>query len=191
MNYETAKFSNECPRSAIAEYIDGELAPRAELELEMHFAVCECCAAELNQQKKLLCALDFALEEKKEFELPENFTKVIIANAESNVSGLRQPRERFNAVFICSGLFLLVIIGLGSETETVFGAFGKFFEQFLVVAGFVAHLAFDVAVGITVIIRSVCLQFVYKSVFATVLLLAVCGFCAVAFSRLVFRYNRI
>jgi predicted anti-sigma-YlaC factor YlaD len=191
MNQQTAKNSNECPRTAIAAYIDGELASGEELELEMHFAVCELCTAELNRHKKLLHALDFALEEEKEFELPENFTKVIIANAESKVSGLRHPKERFNALFICSILFLLVILGLGSETETVFGAFGKFFEQFLVVCGFIAHLAFDISVGITVILRTICLQVVYKSAFATALLLILCGFCAVAFSRLVFRYNRI
>ena len=191
MNEQTAKISNECPRSAIAAYIDGELAPGEELALEMHFAVCAPCALELNEQKKLLRALDFVLEDKRELALPEDFTKVIVANAESSVSGLRGPNERFNALFICSGLFLLVILGLGSETETVFGAFGKFFEQFLVVGGFVAHLAFDIAVGVTVILRSLCSQLVYKSILATALLLAVCGLCALVCSRLVFRYNRI
>lgn len=190
MNHETAKFSEECPRTEIAAYIDGELAPRAELELEMHFAVCETCTAELGQQKKLLQALDFALEE-KEFKLPENFTKVVIANAESNVTGLRRPKERFNALFICSALFLLVILSLGSETENVIGTFVRFFDQFLVVGGFIAHLAFDIAVGVTVILRSVCLQFVAKSIFAPLLLLAICGFCAFAFSRLMYRDNRI
>ncbi len=191
MNQQTTKISNECPRTAIAAYIDGELAPREELELEMHFAACELCTAELNQHKKLLHALDFALEEERDFELPEDFTKVIVANAESKVSGLRQPNERFNALFICSILFLLVLLGLGSETETVFGAFGKFIEQFLAVGGFIAHLAFDISVGVTVILRSLFQQLVNKSIFAPILLLAVCGFCAFAFSHLVFRYNRI
>lgn len=191
MNQQTANNSNECPRKAIAAYLDGDLAPREEFEIELHFAICALCTAELNQHKKLLHALDFALEDKSEFVLPENFTKVIVANAESKVSGLRHPKERFNAVFICSILFLLVILGLGSETETVFSAFGKFFEQFLVVGGFIAHLAFDISVGVTVILRSVCWQFVYKSAFTTVLLLGLCGFCAFAFSRLVMRQNRI
>ncbi len=77
-----------CPKSEIAAYIDGELSPRQELDLELHLAACRSCAEELNEQKKLLCALDFALEDESEIELPENFTKVIVTNC-------RKQRQRF------------------------------------------------------------------------------------------------
>ena len=76
MQNQIEKFEESCPRTEIAAYIDGELSPSAEMELEKHFAVCKNCAAEFNEQKKLLCALDFAFEEKSNFELPENFTQV-------------------------------------------------------------------------------------------------------------------
>ena len=187
---ETAKIQTSCPREEIAAYIDGEINPREELELEMHFAVCKPCTEELNSQKKLLCALDSFCLNEREIELPENFTKVIVTTAESNVSGLRRPQERRNALFICSALFLLVLLGLGGETDAVLGTFGKFAEQFVAVIGFVAHLVYDIAFGITVILRSLSSQFVFDSAVSF-------GFVAVFFlisvltlSRLVIKYNR-
>ncbi|MGI8884551.1 MAG: anti-sigma factor family protein [Pyrinomonadaceae bacterium] len=190
MNFQDLKNSNECPRTDIAAYIDGELTPREELELEIHLAACKDCAEELNQQKKLLCALDFALEE-NEIELPENFTKVVVANAESRVSGLRRPNERFNALFICSALFLLVFVGFGSEAKNVLTSSTIVVEQFLAIGGFITHLMFDVAIGATVVLRSLCLRFVFNSAASLVLMTIVFGFSALIFSRLLFRYKRM
>ena len=190
MNFQDLSKSNECLRADIAAYIDGELAPREELELEIHFAACADCAEELNRQKKLLCALNYALEE-KEIELPENFTKVVVANAESRVSGLRRPKERFNALFICSALFLLVFVGLGSEAKNVLFSSGIVVGQFLAVGGFITHLVFDIAVGAAVILRSLCFQFVFNSMVSLVLMTIVFGFSALVFSRLLSRYKRI
>jgi len=184
MNFQDVKKSNECPHADIAAYIDGELAPREELELEMHLAGCKNCAEELNGQKKLLCALDYALEE-EEFELPENFTKVVVANAESRVSGLRRPNERYNALFICSALFLLVFIGLGSEAKNVLSSSGRFVEQFLAVIGFVTHLVYDIAIGTAVIARSLCIQYVFNSAVSLSLITFVFGFSALVF----FKFN--
>jgi hypothetical protein len=186
----TAKIEASCPREEIAAYVDGEISPRGELELEMHFAVCKPCADELNSQKKLLCALDSFCLNEKEIELPENFTKVIVTTAESKVSGLRRPQERRTALFICTALFLLVLLGLGAETESVLGSFWKFADQFAAVVGFVAHLIYDIAFGITVILRSLSSQLFFSSAGSF-------GFIAVFFiislvtlSRLVLRYNR-
>ena len=176
-----------CPRTEIAAYIDGELSPREELDLEMHFAACSMCLAELNEQKKLLCALDFALEDKEEIELPENFTRVVVANAESHVQGLRCPRERNRALIVCAALFLLVLFGLGAETSKTFETFGSITEQLLIVGGFFVHLIHDITIATTVIFRSLCLQFVFKSAISAGLL----GICFVAslliFSRLMSR----
>jgi hypothetical protein len=186
---ETAKNQCSCPRVEIAAYVDGEISPREELELEMHFANCKICAEELNSQKKLLCALDSFCMNEREIELPENFTKVIVTTAESNVSGLRRPQERRKALFICSALFLLVLVGLGSEPNAIPGTFWKFAEQFLAVGSFVVHLIFDIAVGISIVLRFLGHHFVFSSA-------AMFGFIAVLFvislltlSRLVLRYN--
>ena len=179
-----------CPREEIAAYIDGEIAPRRELELELHFAVCSVCAEELNLQKKLLCALDSALLSEREVELPKDFTKVIVTKAESNVSGLRRPQERFKALFICAALFLMVILGLGSETESVLHTFGKFGDQILAVGGFVFHLIYDFAIGTTIILRSLSHQVVFNSVVSVAFLVIFFVISMFALSRLIVRYNR-
>ncbi|HEX8288501.1 MAG TPA: zf-HC2 domain-containing protein [Pyrinomonadaceae bacterium] len=190
MNLQDAKTLNECPHADIAAYIDGELAPREELELEMHLAVCESCAEELNQQKKLLCALDYALEEEK-FELPENFTKVVVANAESSVSGLRRRNERFNALFICSALFLLVFAALGNETGNALFSSSKFIDKFFAVGAFIGHLIYDVAIGTIVVLRSLIVHFVRSSASAFALAVVTFVVFALVFSRLLSRFRRI
>jgi hypothetical protein len=190
MQQEIAKIEASCPREEIAAYIDGEISPREELELEMHFAVCKACADELNSQKTLLCALDTFCQNEREIELPENFTKVIVTTAESRVSGLRRPQERRKAFFICSALFLLMLVGLSADNDSVLGSSAKFAEQLMAVVGFVAHLVFDISVGVAVILRSLSNQFVFDSTLSF-------GFIAVFFiisiltlSRLVGRFDR-
>lgn len=160
---------HECPRRELVAYIDGELTPREEIELETHLADCRVCALELNEQKRLLFALDFALEDEKRFQLPANFTKVVVANAESKVSGLRCANERFRAVFVIAALFLLFLFGVGGETKTVAGTFLNFGEQIFAVAAFALHLIYNIAVAASIVLRSVCSQFIYQSAFSTVL----------------------
>lgn len=165
MNKQIERQKDFCPRTEIAAYIDGELSPYEELELERHLAVCASCKTQLNQQKNLLCALDFAFVGKKEIELPENFTKTIIINAESKVQGLRCPKERFRALVVCAGLFVFILVGLGSETEAVFSTVGTFFEQVWTVGGFAAHLVYDVAFAFTTILRLIGSHLIFHSAF--------------------------
>ena len=190
MNQEITTNQTECPRIEIAAYIDGELSPREELDLEMHFAVCPTCSTELNEQKKLLCALDFALENEEEIELPENFTKVIVANAESNVQGLRCPRERNRALMVCAALFILIFIGLGAETSQTFASVTTVTDKLFAVGSFFVHLVHDISIAAAVIFRSVFQQFVFKSTLSAVLI----GICFVVsfliFSRLMSRHRR-
>lgn len=166
MTEQNVKFENSCPRGEIAAYIDGELSASAEMNLEKHFTVCADCLAEFNEQKKLLNALDFALDEKNEIVLPENFAKTVVVRAESNVSGLRRPEERFRALFLCAFLFLLIILGLGSEAEAVFSAATLFVEQIFAVAGYTIHLIFDIAVALTTILRMISGQIIFSPIFA-------------------------
>jgi anti-sigma factor RsiW len=190
MNSTVETNETECPRRTIAAYIDGELAASEELALEMHFVGCSICSAELNQQKQILRALDFALDEENEIELPADFTKTIVANAESRVSGLRRPNERLTALFICAALFLLVIVGLGRETETVLVSSGKIVDRTFAVGGFFTHLIYDVAIGTTVILRSLCAQLISGFAFAPAFILFVFAGSVLAFSGLVFRLKR-
>ncbi len=187
---ENAKNQSSCPREEIAAYVDGEISPREELELEMHFANCKICAEELNSQKTLLCALDSFCLNEREIELPENFTKVIVATAESNVSGLRRPQERRKALFICSTLFLLVLFALGSEPNAYLATFWKFAEQFVAVGSFIVHLIFDLVVGITIVLRFLGHHFVFSSAATFGLIAVLFVISLLTLSRLVLRYNR-
>jgi anti-sigma factor RsiW len=187
MDLSSALTTDICPCMEITAYIDGELSPQEELALEMHLAVCKICSVELNEQKKFLFALNSTLEREKDLELPENFTKIIVTRAESRVSGLRRPNERFNAIFICAALFLFVLFGLGSEA---FGSFSRFFDQSFAVLGFAGHMLYSFVIGTTVILKSLSSQFVSDSSFSLVLLACVFAISLVAVSRLMFRYNR-
>ena len=173
----TAVIEKICSqRSELAAYLDGELLSHEESALETHLAVCGECRTELNEQKKLLCVLNFALEDEKEFELPENFAKIVAANAESKVSGLRCSRERSKSLLVCAALFLLVILGLGRETEAVLNGFTGFAEQVLVVAGFAAHLFYDIALGTAIILRSIGSHLLFGSTaFAVSALILLCS----------------
>lgn len=190
MNTPAVQIEKVCRRNSanLAAYIDGELSPAEELELEMHLAVCPVCAAELNEQKNLLQALNYALDSREQIELPADFTRTVVANAESRVSGLRRPQERFRALFVCAALFLLVILGFGAETRTVFQTFARFAEQMLAVGGFVWNLIHDVSVGTAIILRSLSNQIVHDSNFAVAVF--VCFVFVVYLSRLAMRQNR-
>lgn len=190
MNLSAATIEESCLPERISAYIDGELAPAEELALEAHAANCKNCLAHLNAQKQMLHALDFALDEKTEIEPPENFAKIVAIRAETNVSGLRSTEERFRALFLCALLFLIVIVGLGAEAENVFDAFARFGEQFVAVAGFVTHLAYNLAIGATVILRSLGGRFIFGSPFLLIILIGSFALSAWTLSRLILRFHQ-
>lgn len=143
-----------CVRQHIVGYIDGELSMAEKSDLEAHIGVCPDCAKELTDQKNLMLALDFALvRDESNFELPNDFTRVLVVKAESDVSGLRHSKERVIALFICAALVLLVLLGLGNETGNVVGTIENFGQQFWAVGGFVFKLIHDISIGTAIILR--------------------------------------
>jgi anti-sigma factor RsiW len=166
MNLQTNNFA--CPSDEIAAYIDGELDPPRELELDLHFSQCETCSGELNLQKQFLNELDAKLRDRSDINLPADFTKTIVANAESTVSGLRRPREQFNALFICAGLFLFALFALGADAGRIFSGFAAVFEQIVAVGGFFAHLVYSIFLGMSIVVRSLAAQFRFDVVIAVV-----------------------
>lgn len=191
MNLQSEKIEDSCcPRAEIAEYIDGELLPSDELDLELHFAICEICFDELNSQKKVSSTLEILLEDSSHIELPENFTKVVTAKAESNLDGLRSPKERGNALLICAILFLLLLLGFGTESQTILLAVEKFTEQIFAVGGFVFHLFYTLTFGISVIFGSVFHKFIFSSVSILLLLTVTFVISFLILSRMVFSFRR-
>ncbi len=178
-----------CPVDEIASYIDGEFGTVRELELEAHFAECAACANELNLQKQFLCGLEASLKRPDELELPRDFTKHIVANAESTVSGLRRPRERFNAVFICAGLMLFILFALGTDAGRVLGALSAAVDKVAAIGGFFVRFVYDLFVGITIVVRTFA-GHVRGDVLATALLAIVVMVLIAVVSQRVLRMRR-
>jgi anti-sigma factor RsiW len=187
MNLQTAKISQTCPREEISLYLDGELSLADELVLEKHLAVCKICRTEINLHKKMFSALDLVFEAKPEVELPKNFAKVVAAKAESEVNGLRSKEERFRASFLCAGLFLLTLLGLGIESDRLFSSFGGQIVSVFTVA---FHSILDFAVGIAVVLRCLSQKAVVNPVFLLVLTVSAGALMFITFSRLRLRFSR-
>lgn len=191
MNSETNKNKSSCCRESIFAYLDGELSPGEEMEIELHFAECKRCAEDINAQKKVSNSLEIILEDElKNIELPENFTKIVTAKAESNVSGLRQRKEIPRAFLISAALLFLVTIGLGAKVDSIGNTFTRIAEQFSAVLGFVLHFVYDLAIGISVVGRSLCHKFVFSSVISLVVIVVFFVVAFLSLSRLILRHNR-
>jgi hypothetical protein len=122
--------------------------------------------------------------------MPANFTRIVVANAESKVSGLRRPQERFKALFVCAALFLLTLLGFGGETRTVFYAFGKLAEQFFAVGNFFWNLIYSVAVGTGVVLRSLGHLLVFDFGFSFAVLIGIFIVSLIFLSRFMTRMSR-
>jgi len=191
MRSKLKQNDNICPREEVFAYIDCELSAEDELDMEGHFAECATCREELNSQKKVSTTLEILLEEEsRNIELPKDFTKVVTAKAESNVSGLRHRKERSHALFICMILFLIIIVGLGAEVTSVLRATGEFGDQFYAVFGFVFRLIYDIGIGVAVILKSFGHRIVVSSVASLFLLIVIFVSISLSLSRLVLRYSR-
>ena len=179
-----------CPSPEISAYIDGELSPHDELELETHVAGCGVCAEDLNLQKSFLNALDCSLDDETKIELPKNFTRSVVANAESRVSGLRRPHERRNAAFICTALIVFALFALGSSADKTFAATATIIDKVFAVVMSAGHVIHDVALGSTIIFRSLASKFLLESGVTIVVFLALLGLSLYLFSRLLVRFQR-
>lgn len=144
----------DCPVEDIAAYLDGELTPDRELAIEAHFAVCPGCVTELNQQKQFLCSLESSLRAEQEIELPADFTKHIVATAETSVAGLRRPRERYDALFVFAALLIFVLFAFGSEAGRMIDSVLTSLERAALVGSLFGHLFYSFLVGLVIVVRS-------------------------------------
>ncbi len=184
------ELKSDCPINDIAAYIDGELSTIREIELDVHFAACESCLFELNEQKRFLREIESSLHNEHDMELPSNFTKVVVANAESAVSGLRRPGERFNALFVCVSLGLFVLFAVGPEAGKVIAGVADFADQSAAVAGFFGHLIYSLFLGVVIILRAVASQGSVNSL-SVLALVSIVILALTAVSKKVVRIRRV
>jgi anti-sigma factor RsiW len=182
--------NSACRLGDIAAYIDGELSPGSELAFEMHAANCPSCRNELNIQKNLLRELDLCLTT-GELQLPKNFAKTVVANAECRVTGLRRPRERFTAVFICCTLLVFALFTLGTDAAPIISVLNSIGSKIAVVTGSVFHVLFDVALGVAIIFRSLGTNLVSGSPASLISLATVVLVSLLFLSRLLLRPHRL
>ncbi len=152
---ENLIHDHECRTEDVAAYLDGELDGVASESFEAHLKTCARCATELRMQRQLLCTLDFAFSEPL-FELPQNFSRVVTAHAECDLSGMRKKSERRRALQLCALLALLAFALLGAASRAL--VFQPA-QSFLRIAGsfldLFGHALFDAGTGAAVIVRVV------------------------------------
>lgn len=190
MDFVETKNWLACPSPEISAYIDGELSSIDEMALELHLAVCRPCSDDLNLQKTFLNALNSSLVDEETIELPKNFTKAVVANAESRVSGLRRPGERRSAAIICGVLILFSLFALGSNAEKTISAAGSIIDKVVAVVVSIGHLAYDFALGAAIVFRSLSSKFIFESGFSALFFLVVFMLSLYLSSRLLVRFHR-
>ena len=150
----------------IAAYLDGELDGAARSEVEQHVKECSSCASDLREQQSLLCTLDFALNDDPALRLPVNFSQIVAAHAQSDMSGLRQQRSEHRcALRICVALAAgsLILLGGAALSETVLRP--------IIAMGRLINSLFDLlwqtlrgaGTGISIILRAVSRHFIFDS----------------------------
>lgn len=188
-DYEKRRNS-VCPVEDISAYIDGELDTSREMEIEEHFAICNECYVELNLQKQFLCDVTSGLRHEKAMDLPADFAKRVAVNAESSVSGLRRPRERFNALFICAALALVALFALGTEAGTLLNLAYGLLEQIAAVGSFFGQLVYSFFFGIAIVLRTIAARAGFE-VAAAITFASLCVAAVLRFRRRVMKLLRV
>ncbi|HKP36370.1 MAG TPA: zf-HC2 domain-containing protein [Pyrinomonadaceae bacterium] len=143
-----------CPMEDVAAYLDGELDGVAQGSFETHLASCGDCAAELLRQRQLLCTLDAAFTSSSRFDLPEDFTRVVAAHAESDLSGVRRKSERLRAIQMCAVLALAAFALLGATSSAlVFQPIGGLAQLIARVFDLVWQTMYEAGLGVAIILR--------------------------------------
>jgi anti-sigma factor RsiW len=143
------------------EYLDGELSPESEATFESHAANCPDCRIEIELHRKLAAGIEQLADE--EIKLPDNFSKVVAANAESQVSGLRKSKERSVTFAILAGLTILIFCVLGASFGAAARLAGFVFERIVSVVLVIGSFFSDLVLGIIVVARVAVTQFEFNT----------------------------
>lgn len=189
---DTHKSGMDCAKFDIAAYLDGELTPDQEFDIESHISGCGLCQTEYQLQKEILFAIDSVVDDVNELlEVPAEFAKVVTVKAESNVSGIRTSSERFRAVFALAFLLFLAAISLGTEAGAIaFAASQNVLLKLISVTGFFFHLIFEIGTGFGVVLRGLGQSLIFSSLATLVAAVFVFAVSSLTLSRLIQRLNR-
>jgi predicted anti-sigma-YlaC factor YlaD len=190
---ETLSENIGCCRSEeIAAYLDGELDTQAVALFDAHLKACRECAQELNEQRRLLCALDYAFGEgDSPLSLPKNFAQVVATHAESDMSGVRLRAEHVRALRWCAVLSLVTFALLGasfrSSTLVPFKAAARFAAS---LSGLAWNALYDAGAGLAVILRALGRRFIFESNSFSLAASLLFVIALALLPRLIVRYHR-
>jgi predicted anti-sigma-YlaC factor YlaD len=163
----TSATSNNsiCRSEEIAAYLDGELDSAASSLFEQHAKECLQCAAKLKEQRRLLCALDFALTDDPSLRLPVNFSRIVAAQAQADMSGMRRRSEHKLALWLCLALALVsfALLGGAAMSETVLAPARATGKGVVSVLGLFSQSLYDAGIGLSIILRALGRRFILES----------------------------
>ena len=181
-----------CRSEEVGAYLDGELDASSLARLEQHFESCSRCAAELRAQRRFVSELNFALMDEAAIELPKNFVEIVAARAQSDMSGVRDARERGRALRLCGVLVAISFLLLGGAalSESIFAPLRAVWKGAVALLGFLGHALYDAGAGLAVISRGLGGHLLFESRSSGLLFLLLMALALLALSRLLVRYHR-
>ena len=190
-----SKEQHACQSEDVAAYLDGELDAQAAARFEQHTKECAQCAALLREQRRLLCALDFALggPELGDLKLPVNFSQIVTAHAQSDLSNLRTERaEHRRALRLCLALAVasFALLGGAAVSEKVLKPLGLLIRHAGTVLGFFGRTLYDFGAGLAVIARSIGGHTIFESHALAPLVFLLLAVALVLLPRLISSYHR-
>ena len=176
----------------VAAYLDGELDAEGGARFEAHTKLCARCADALNEQRRLLCVLDAAFNDShRQLQLPENFTEIVKAHAQSDMSSVRRRSERRRAVLLSAGLAALSFVLLGWRAwDELFAPLGSVASVAATMFDMAANAFGEAAAGVALMLRVLGGQFLEEPGAASVGAYIVVALAAVLLFRLIAGYHR-
>ena len=148
---------SSCSKSALLEFLEGDLSTDAEQKVAAHIRTCPACQNEVKQHQNLLIELDNSFDDLPK--IPDDFSKIISVNAKSQVSGVRMPNERRLAMLICGGLLVTVLLAVAAGSLNPLSGSTIIFEKTVSVTYFVFGLLLDLILGVGIVGRAISSSF--------------------------------
>ncbi|HVG38933.1 MAG TPA: anti-sigma factor [Pyrinomonadaceae bacterium] len=143
-------------RALVVAYLDGELDSAEAERFETHLKICSACAFDLSEQRRVLCALSFALTRAPGDALPADFAARVVARAQTDMRGVRASGERGRALLICSVLSAAGLLLIGAAAHSVMlPAVGGVRHLLLSVLRLIYHPLEGLGTAVLVVLRAV------------------------------------
>ncbi|MDT4967525.1 MAG: hypothetical protein QOJ64_2262 [Acidobacteriota bacterium] len=188
----STKDRTACYKEEIIAYLDGELNQRSIAFLEHHLVTCDRCTVEYRLQQRLVAELENALIAGAGVELPRNFAQVVAARAQSDLRGVREPRERRRAFGLCGVLLILSVALLGgaAASESVLAPARLIWRSAAALFSFLGHALYSAGAGMAVLSRGVGSHLFFESWPFGLLIIVLFASALIMLRRLIVEYHR-